>query len=164
MGDAEPGVWYALTLAIGDEGKRPRGDSWNPPIEMNRWLPPASPGTTPAGDRGQRVVTPPVDVRFGNEGLMLVAEMPGIPPDNIDIRVLPRYIEIIGAPAGESKPAAMVPSNEGRSAGGRFREWHPPKDIALGGARARLRDGVLELRLPRNILLSGSVGSRIPVR
>jgi len=163
MGDAEAGVWYAMTLAIGNEGKAPRGDSWNPPIEMNRWLPPDALGRSTAGGRGLRVVTPPVDVRIGDDGIMLVADMPGIPPDNIDIRVMPGYIEIIGIPPEDDGPGtgpvpALYPGGpgaleKGRTGGGAM----------AGGARAMLRDGVLELRLPKDFVLSGGGRARIPV-
>lgn len=161
MGDDEAGVWYALTLSIGNEGKGPGCDSWDPPLEMNRWLRPKSPGWDRAARRDGRVVTPPVDVRIRKDEIELFADLPGIPRENIDIRVLPRHIEIVGIPAGgdEARDSAVGAALKGP-------EWpgHEIYPAATRGARALLRDGVLELRVSRNALLSGSGGGPVPVR
>ena len=156
-------VWYAMTLQF-DEAGRDRGQ--NPPttpFSMNRWyVPPASQGGAGKGS-DPNVVMPPVDVRFGKEEITLVAQMPGIPGENIDIRVLPSYIQIIGLPPDEAGWVDDYKTIESRlpesRRGRRFTGAVPPR-----GARANLKDGVLELRLPRSMLLHGRTRSRIPVR
>ena len=155
--------WYALTLnfdeAGRDEGSQPHGY----PFTMNGWfVPPASAGgASRTGD--PNVVMPPVEVRIGREDIRVSVDLPGIPRENIDVRIHNRYIEIIGIPPEEGPIEDGKPGYEGlypdyrpnrRASGGRM----------PGDARARLRDGVLELWLPRDILLSGHGGARIPVR
>lgn len=161
MGDAESAVWYAMTLAVGNEARWPGGESWNPPLEMNRRLPQVTPAGHRAALSGGRVVTPPVDVRIHDDEITLFAEMPGIPPGNIGIRVMPRFIEIIGMPAGGddgTDPAVA----EALTA--RIDSPAPQKlPAAPGTAGARLRDGVLEVRLPRRALMSAIRPFRLPV-
>ena len=162
MGGAGAGVWYAMTLAVENDGRFAQGNDWNPPLEMNGWLSQAAPGESLAGDRGARVVTPAVDLRISNEGLLLVADMPGIPRDRIDIRVGPRYVEIIAKPPRDDWPDG--PADEGRPGQDAARGPMAAVEAAQGGPKAQLRDGVLELRLPRKVLLDDNTRGRIPVR
>jgi HSP20 family molecular chaperone IbpA len=164
MGDAESGVWYALTISIGNDGKQSRGDTWDPPLEMNRWLPPATHGGTGAARKDDRVVTPPVDVRIRDGELTLFAEMPGIPPDNIDIRVMPRFIEIIGIPAEPGGGAQQEDRLMQRAIPPAAKQPRHRDGGAPDGARARLRDGVLELRISKSAMLSGRGKVPVPLR
>jgi len=157
------GMMYAMTLGFDEAG---RGNGSNPPVtpfSMNRpFSLPASKGGAAAMPTPD-IVMPPVDIRIGRDEILLVAEMPGVKGENIDIRVLPKYIEITGTPhewddATEDYQvleAALPGSKRSR----RYTGAAPPK-----GARARFRDGVLELRLPRRLVLPGRHMSRIPVR
>ena len=153
---------YVMTLSF-DEAGRDRGNQpHGSPFTMNGWyVPPASAGGAPEAG-GPEVIMPPVEVRIGREDILVSADMPGIPRENIDVRVNKRYIEIIGIPPEEE------PGEDGGSGfEGLYPEYRPYRQraggLAPGDARARLRGGVLELRLPRDLLLSGHGGSRIPV-
>jgi HSP20 family molecular chaperone IbpA len=164
VGDAESGVWYAMTLSIGSDPERRTDGHWDPPLEMNRWLSPdlAELGAGDSADR--RVVNPPVEVLISDEGMILVADMPGIPRDNIDVRVMARLVEIVGVPPGDERRGTLLaPEQAGRGhASGRM------PDIASApsfeGPCALLRGGVLELRLPKGALLRGDDQGRITVR
>jgi HSP20 family molecular chaperone IbpA len=164
MGTAEKGVVYAMTLSFGKDGNGPKGEPWSPPIEMNRWLRPGGPGGSAAAGRHYRVETPPVDVRIGIDEIFLVADLPGVPRDRIDIRVLPRYIEIVGMPADEAPAAPGAIQFKDGADMAAVRNNRPQSGGAPGGARARLRDGILELRVPRSAILSGNGSGPVPVR
>lgn len=164
MGDPESGVWYALTLGIGSDAARHRNGLWDPPLEMNRWRSPHQPGTTAGGLSDRRVVTPPVEVRIDDDGMMLVAEMPGIPRDNIEIRVAGRNVEILAAPPGvEDHGRRVSPDDAGHVRAAELIPCRVP-DPSLEGPDAFLRGGVLELRVPKSVLLRGDGQGRIPVR
>ena len=151
MDATQPPVWYAMTLAFEKAARRPQDGHFTTPFAMNTWLVPMSSGCLRDAREDARVVTPPVDVRIGNDEITLLADLPGILRENIDIRLLPRYVEIIGKPAGAPLNNAEKPARE-----------HIP--VAPNGAQAYLRDGVLEVRLPRQVLFSGRGASRLPVR
>lgn len=164
MGDAEAGVWYAITLGIGSDAERRRDGHWDPPLEMNRRLSPnlTEPEEGILGDR--RVVTPPVEVLINDEGMILVADMPGIPKDNIDIRVRARLVEIIGVPPGEEHRGPTGQPEQGGRGHASGRMPNISSDHPFEGPHALLRGGILELRLPKRALLRGDGQDRIPVR
>jgi HSP20 family molecular chaperone IbpA len=157
------GMMYAMTLGF-EEAGGDRGQS--PPItpfSMNKFfVPPASTGGA-AQRPATNIIMPPIDVRIGPDVINLAAEMPGIPGENIEIRVLPNRIEIIGEPPDEMHPGDDLQAFEERlPVSGRARRFTgavPPR-----GARAKYKDGVLELRLPMRLVLPGGKISSIPVR
>jgi HSP20 family molecular chaperone IbpA len=162
MGAAESGVWYAMTLAFEKGAKKAPDCSRPAPFAMNTWLVPTAADRLRAARDDTRVVTPPVDVRIGNDEITLLADLPGILRENIDIRLLPRYVEIIGKPAECPKARDPAAARAGMTGiDGPAREQIP---VAPNGAQARLLDGVLEVRLPRQVLFSGRGPSRLPVR
>jgi len=151
-----------MTIQFDEAG---RGDARRPqvtPFSMNRWLVPPASTDGPPRAAGLQVETPPVEVRIGPEDITLVAEMPGIRREDIDISVLPGAIKILGEPADDAQPADSGGKYEqGMPNAGRIRLFTgtaPPP-----GARARLINGVLELRLPRRMVLQGRMSARIPV-
>ena len=164
MGDAERAVWYALTLAIGIDGGR-RGDGpWDPPLEMNRWLCTGTGGTAAGGPLDRPVVTPPVELLIDDDGMVLLADMPGIPKGNIDIRVVARQVDIIGVPPGEEHHGIRIAPDVAGLSQDAGRTPVGASGRSFGRPHALLRGGVLELRLPKGALLRGDDQGRIPVR
>jgi len=156
-----PRVSYAMTLQFDragrDEDKQPQVT----PFSMNRPLvPPASEGGAPKGR--DQIVMPPVQVRIGPEDITLVADMPGIRGEDIDICVLPGAIRILGESAEDAGPGDQGWSQKMGFVGSPrtrlFTGTAPPP-----GTRARLRDGILELRVPRRMVIQGKQPARIPV-
>jgi HSP20 family molecular chaperone IbpA len=157
-----PRVVYAMTLQFDEAG---RGRGRTPPVtpfSMNKYFVPPASKVGAAKTPDSNVIMPPVGVRIGRDDITLVAQMPGIPGENIDISVLPRNIQIIGVPPDEDGQADDYPAIESHlPSSGRARLFTgaaPPK-----GARAVMRDGVLELRLPTRLVIPGRGRSRIPV-
>lgn len=159
-----PRAWYAMTLQFDEAGRDREGRPHGSPFTMNSWyVPPASTGG--AGKSGDsQVILPPVDVRIGREDILLRADMPGIPKENIDIKIFPRYIEIIGIPPEDEKPGEeTILTIEGSHTKYRTTK-NSPERTAPEGVRAKLVDGTLELKLPREMVLCHRRISRIPVR
>jgi len=164
IGLDKPRAWYAMTLQFGEAGRDPGGQPHGSPFTMNSWyVPPASKGGAGKAD-DPHVILPPVDVRIGREDILLRADMPGIPKENIDIRIFPRYIEIIGTPPEDEDPGdEAILAVEGSHS--KYRNTRGTHERAVPeGVRAKLVDGTLELRLPKEMVLCRRRISRIPVR
>ncbi len=92
---------------------------------------------------------PPVNVFRQGDDFVLVAEVPGVDKDGLDIQVKGRQVRIKGTKKLDLADGASVHRRERRS--GNFdRALVIPADIDGDGARAEYRDGVLALHLPRS--------------
>ncbi len=89
------------------------------------------------------------DVKDLGAAYQIVAEVPGIPKEQIDVRVRGSSVEIVGTSTAESetKDAAVV-YRERRSAGFR-RTLELPEAVVASEAKARVENGLLELELPK---------------
>jgi HSP20 family molecular chaperone IbpA len=156
------GMMYAMTLGFDEAGRRSHKTPPVTPFSLNGCygLPAPAGGARPPAK--MEIVMPPVSVRIGRDDIRLAAEMPGVLVENIDIRVLPNRIEILGEPIDKDRPSDDYEAFEQAIPGSRrerlFTGAVPPK-----GAIARFQNGVLELRLPKKMVLSGRRMSRIPV-
>jgi HSP20 family molecular chaperone IbpA len=111
---------------------------------------PAGQGAAPASrPRDERALLPRVDVLEDEAGLTLLADLPGVPRDKLDIKVEGDRLQIEGevaalAPAGLQPLYAEVRLPRYRRAFSLSRE--------LDGSRieANLKDGVLTLRVPKH--------------
>jgi HSP20 family molecular chaperone IbpA len=84
------------------------------------------------------------------------ADLPGIPGENIEVVVLPRYVEIIGWPS-RPHPAGTYFVSERHHEVAR-RTLRLPEEIVPGRSVARLSGGVLEVRIARLPIESGWTG------
>ena len=92
---------------------------------------------------------PPVNVFRQGDDFVLVAEVPGVDKDALDIRIKGRQVRIKGTRKLDIADGASVHRRERRS--GRFdRALAIPSDIDGDKAKAEYRDGVLALHLPRS--------------
>ena len=92
---------------------------------------------------------PPVNVFRQGDDFVLVAEIPGVDKDELDVRIKGRQVRIKGARNLDLADGASVHRRERRS--GRFdRALVIPADIDGDKAKAEYRDGVLALHLPRS--------------
>lgn len=94
-------------------------------------------------------VRPAVDIYENQDELMLVVDLPGVSPDRLVVDVEKDTLTIIGR-----RPEALP---EGaRVLGGQFfgwdfkRQFTVPAEIDQDRIKAELKDGVLEVRLPRH--------------
>lgn len=96
-----------------------------------------------------RYVTPPVDIYETVEGLTVVADVPGLAQDQLDVSVDNRVLTIKGRvwsePASATGRTAVLREFEPT---GYFRQFTLGEKIDAGRIGAELRHGVLTLRLP----------------
>jgi HSP20 family protein len=93
--------------------------------------------------------TPPVDIIDSDKEIIVNAELPGIPKENVDINVTERAIEI-------SAEAEVVKEEKEEGYHYRERSYNRihrvlplPSEVIANKAEANLRNGVLEVRIPK---------------
>jgi HSP20 family molecular chaperone IbpA len=108
------------------------------------------PGTAPAAreaTRSQEVFAPPpVDIYEDDQGLVVVADLPGVEPGALDVRVEHGVLTIQGR---TQSLATGTPLHREYELPGFFRQFQLPEEIDTGRIAAALAQGVLTLRLPR---------------
>lgn len=94
-------------------------------------------------------VRPAVDIYENQDELMLVVDLPGVGPDQLEVDLEKDTLTIIG------RRPQNVPEGA-RVLGGQFfgwdfkRQFTVPAEIDQERIKADLKDGVLEVRLPRH--------------
>jgi len=94
------------------------------------------------------VFRPDVDILEEPDAYMILADMPGVSEDNVDIS-LDKGVLTLDARASEEESLGTARYAEYRS-GGYHREFRISKDIDASAVTARMKNGVLELRLPKS--------------
>ncbi len=95
-----------------------------------------------------RTIVPPVDVYENSEGIILLADMPGVPKENLDVQVDKDVLTIKG------KIAKVVPDNlkplyAEFGAAEYERAFTLGADVDISKIDARISKGVLRLFLPK---------------
>jgi len=96
----------------------------------------------------ERVLRPSVDVFEDASGITLVADMPGVSRDGLDIEVEGDTLSIAGditLPAPEGMDALYAEVSSIRY----LRTFTMSDDLARDGINATLKDGVLRLHIPK---------------
>ena len=91
---------------------------------------------------------PPINVFQNGDGIVIIAEVPGVRKDDLRIEVKGKTIRIAGTKSLHSADKASVHRRE-RQSGTFDRAMTVPMEIDAGGAKAECRDGILALWLPR---------------
>jgi HSP20 family protein len=91
---------------------------------------------------------PPISVFNDGEDFVLVAELPGVKKEDLDIQVRGDTLRIQGKKTVSYEDGASVHRRE-RSAGQFDRTLTLPAEVDAAKVTAEHRDGVLTLRLPR---------------
>jgi HSP20 family protein len=112
-------------------------------------------------DKPQRLselptVIPPVDIFENDDEIMVVADFPGVEPDQVEVRLEGGQIDIEGRQAQPTEQAQSLP-------GLMFaRSFRVPETVNPEGVTAELKNGVLRVHLkkseaakPRRIKVSG---------
>jgi HSP20 family protein len=95
-----------------------------------------------------RGVFPPVNVFSDKDGYVVKLEIPGVPPENVNIEAEGRTLRISGK-------RDIVPPAEGsfhrreRGAGQFARSFQLPADVDTGRAEASYKHGILSVRVPK---------------
>lgn len=104
--------------------------------------------TNPQSIRGRPVVAPPADIYENDDGFIIVADLPGVSADCVDIRLDRGELTIHGSwsrPELEASPLAR----EFRATDFE-RRFVVPDSIDVDAISAELNQGVLQVRLPKN--------------
>ena len=96
----------------------------------------------------QRAVLPAVDVFEDASGIMLLADMPGVPKDQLELKIEGDALLIEGgvqalAPEGLEAVYAEVRVPRYR------RSFTLSRELDTAGIKANLKDGLLTLRIPK---------------
>jgi HSP20 family protein len=89
------------------------------------------------------------DVTDTGAAYRLVAEIPGIPKDKLDIRVRGTSVEIRGESTAEKEEKAQDYLLRERRSAGFYRTVELPEAVVAAEAKAKVENGLLELELPK---------------
>jgi HSP20 family protein len=89
---------------------------------------------------------PPVDIFEDEDGLVVLADLPGVASEGLDVRVEQRILTITAhaqpVPSGTALHREYELTNF-------FRQFQLPEEVDTAHIQAELKQGVLTLRLPR---------------
>ena len=94
----------------------------------------------------ERYVAPPVDIYEDDQGLVVMADLPGVEPGTLDVRVDRGLLTIQGR---ATHLASADPVYREYELTGFFRQFQLPEEVDVARITADVRNGVLTLRLPR---------------
>ena len=97
-------------------------------------------------DRDLRV--PAVDIYEREDGLVLIADLPGVKEEDLDVTVEGRVLRIEGRV--EPVPESVRTHVDELAAGDWHREFGLSEDLDASKVRASLRHGVLRIELPKS--------------
>ena len=89
----------------------------------------------------------PVDIYEDDQGLVILADLPGVEPDAVEVRVDKNILTIQGRAKHLAKGEPIYREFE---LTGFYRQFELPDDFDPNPASAELKNGVLMLRLPRS--------------
>jgi HSP20 family molecular chaperone IbpA len=118
-----------------------------PAAEPAMQKPPESAPATREPTRSQEVFAPPpVDIYEDDQGLVVVADVPGVEPGTLDVRVENGLLTIHGRTQDAATGTLIHREYE---LTGFFRQFQLPEEIDAARIAADVQQGVLTLRLPR---------------
>jgi HSP20 family protein len=95
----------------------------------------------------ERYAPPPVDIYETQNALVLLADMPGVPKENLEVRVDQNTLTIQGKAQHLVKGEPIYREIE---LTGFFRQFEISEEIATDKINAELKYGVLSLNLPKS--------------
>jgi HSP20 family protein len=101
------------------------------------------------GEVSTRTWAPPVDIYENGENLVLKAELPGINPDDVEIRVEDNTLYLKGERKFEKEVKEQNYHRVERSYGTFTRTFSLPNSIDSDKVAANYKDGVLTLTMPK---------------
>jgi HSP20 family protein len=109
-----------------------------------------TPATTESGQRtgAWPVFVPPADIYETGNNIVVLAEMPGVAPDGVDITLERRVLTILGRSAANDYAGYQRVYNE-YADGDYERVFTLSENIDRDRIEATLKDGVLNLVLPK---------------
>ena len=108
------------------------------------------PGFAPAVRSGEGLFRPArTDVSDTGSAYRIVAEIPGIPKEKLDIRVRGATVEIRGETTEEKEENGTAFVHRERVQRGYYRTLELPESVVAADAKAKVEHGLLELELPK---------------
>jgi HSP20 family protein len=89
------------------------------------------------------------DVTDTGAAYRIVAEVPGIPKEQLDVRVRGASVEIRGEHAKQAEKNGEATVYRERAYSGYYRRVELPEPVIATDAKAKIENGVLELELPK---------------
>lgn len=99
--------------------------------------------------RPVRTFVPKVDISETEEALWLWADLPGVPPDAVDVRFENGRLSIEGA-VKLDEYTDVSPLYTEYNVGNFERSFEVSQDVDVAAIEARVANGVLELKLPKS--------------
>jgi len=97
--------------------------------------------------RSGRYFTPAVDIYSSETQITLIADMPGVTKDNLDLDLREGILTVVGRV--DDVPTSYRPLQREYEVGGYMRRFTVGEDVDRSGITATLKDGVLTVVLPR---------------
>ncbi len=120
--------------------------------------------TPPAPMRRSPVRTPDIDILDLGTEIHLIADLPGVKKDDIDIELMPGSITIKAeVTAGVEREEQPYKRRE-RGYMAYKRKLDLPEDVIPDKAKARFNNGVLEVTMPRKEPVQKITPTRVPIK
>ena len=119
----------------------------------------ASAAGSPRGLRPART-----DVTDTGTSFRVVVEVPGIPKEQLDIRLKGTTVELRGELSRETEAPEHAPLYRERRHAGFFRTVELPEPFVAGSATAKVENGLLVLELPKEHPTTEPAELRVPVQ
>ncbi|HEC97407.1 MAG TPA: Hsp20/alpha crystallin family protein [Nitrospirae bacterium] len=94
-------------------------------------------------------ISPVVDIYEEGDDVVVKAELPGIKKDDVDVSLTDNTVTISGEKEKEEKVEKKNYHRLERSYGSFTRTFRLPAEVQSDKAKARFKDGVLEIRIPK---------------
>jgi HSP20 family molecular chaperone IbpA len=108
-------------------------------------------------ERSTRTVSPPVDIFETDRAYVLLADMPGVGPDGLEVVAERNTLTIRGRVARQE----TIPDYQEFELADYYRAFTLTEDLEIEGIAAALRDGVLRVEIPKSPRVQPK---KIPVR
>lgn len=125
---------------------------WNPWDEMQRLREEMSQlieSLSPTWLRGEGAWQPTVDIFEAGKDVVLKADLPGVDPKDLEVRVFSDSVTIKAHVEREEEVERPGYYQRERRYGSLFRQVKLPAQVIPEDARATYKNGVLELRMPK---------------
>lgn len=101
------------------------------------------------GEISQSTWTPPVDILERDDDITLKAELPGVQLEEVDLQIKDDILTLKGERRFEKETKKENYHRVERSYGIFSRSFTLPSSVDQAGIRAKLKDGILEVKLPK---------------
>jgi HSP20 family protein len=105
--------------------------------------------SSPAGESAAGTWSPPVDIIEKEDEILLRAELPGIDLQNVDLQVHDDTLVLRGERQFDKETKKENYHRIERAYGTFSRSFTLPSSVDQGSIKAKLKDGILEVHLPK---------------